>query len=180
MARFEPSIDQFFPNIRQVLFLRTKQIHTLASGDLSVEVVLFRDLSDRDQAVGGNLSGRHSGHYRESSISLNIGKETIVRILIGVMDRIHNVLVDSGSGRDQVSDRRLAHLTTETVLVFSRSLHDLGERGELLDLDNVEKIRSGELEMRAKVITDRSPSLFHLGIEDVYTGRNLESAEYTL
>lgn len=122
----------------------------------------------------------------------------IKRTLIGEMNGVHNVSVDSDGRGDDGSDARPADLASEGVLPDSTVGENLVERFQLLDpeikkeakgkievsekkgeakgrrgdeLDDVEEIGSRHGEVRADVVGDGKPSLLHLGLEDVWKTR---------
>ena len=81
MTRLHSTINEFLPNIRKVLFPRTKHIDTLTARNLGVEVVLLRDGTDNDELLWGNLTARNSGNDGERAVPLDVGQESVVRIL---------------------------------------------------------------------------------------------------
>ena len=81
MAGFETGIDQFFPDMRQLIDPRTEQIHALAAGDFGVELVFFADLPQGNQHVGADFAAGDARHDRISAVFLHIGQKGIVGVL---------------------------------------------------------------------------------------------------
>ena len=71
-----------------------KQVFT--SSDLGVEVVLLRDLPERDELVGGDFSSSHARHNGERSVALDVGEEAGEREESG---RYEILEVESRTGR---------------------------------------------------------------------------------
>lgn len=125
VATFHTSIDQLRPDLQQVLLLGAEHINTLTSSDFAVQVEFLGHLTDGNQLVGRNLSTRHPGHHRESSIALDVGEETVVRILQLVELSIHDVSIVKA--RENGGDGGLAKFTTQRFGASSNRAHDLFE-----------------------------------------------------
>lgn len=103
VSRLEASIDEFFPDVGQIMSLRSEKVNSLASCHLGIQVPLLGDPGkrrtrvsatflfhipvskshsppDRDQTVGSDLSSSHTGNDRVGSVSLNIGEEFVVSL----------------------------------------------------------------------------------------------------
>jgi hypothetical protein len=62
VAALEPRIDELFPDVRQVVDARAEEVDALAAGDLGVEAVLLRDLTEDDQLLRRDLLARDADH----------------------------------------------------------------------------------------------------------------------
>ena len=81
MPAFETGINKFFPDFRQITYMGTEHIYSLATGELCIEIILFSNPAYCDQPVGSNFSSGYAGNHRIGASFLNIGKEAIVSIL---------------------------------------------------------------------------------------------------
>ena len=64
MARFESCIDQLAPDQGQLMDLRAQHIDALAAGDLGIEPILLRNLSDRDELLRRDFAGGDQWSFR--------------------------------------------------------------------------------------------------------------------
>ncbi len=96
MPGFKSGLHQRLPDLRQLLQRGTKQVNTLAAGDLAVQPVALCDLPDSNQPVGRYFPGGHSRNDGVRSVLLNIGKVAVVGVLQRQMRRFQQVFVPAG------------------------------------------------------------------------------------
>ena len=130
---------------------------------LCIKPVLLCNLSDYNQAFRSNLTSCNARDNRESAIALDVSQESIIGILILVVNGCHNVLVitvhnetgidikiyDSNSQtRQDATDGRLADFTPNGIFVDTRILHNLHEGSQVLDADDIEYVSARHSEVR--------------------------------
>ena len=64
MATFKANVDQFLPDIREILDLSPKQIDALPTRNLGVEAKFFRCFAQGDKLVRANFSTRDAWNDR--------------------------------------------------------------------------------------------------------------------
>ena len=160
MPALEAGRDQLFPDIRELMHLGTEEIDSLAAGDLGVEPVLLGDRSESDQLVGRDLAAGHPRHDAVETASLHVGQESVVGVLKGVVTGCRNALVPERS-----EDRRRCGLADLAAVTAAMVADQFLESANALDLDDLEQVLPGVLEMLAKIPLDRSPRSFEFGVE---------------
>ncbi|KAI6753308.1 hypothetical protein HG531_005477 [Fusarium graminearum] len=136
--RLHTTSDKLTPDVQQILLLGTKQVNTLSTCDLGVQVILLSNLAYDDKFVGSDFTTGYTRHHRVGSITLDVTQETVVCVLKTVGRLVHNVSVPQRS--HDAGHCGLAQLTTNSVLVISNLTHDLVHRLKALDHDNVEQV----------------------------------------
>src|SRR5690606_2394047 len=81
MSTFKTSSDQLFPNKRKVIKMRTEEVDTLSTCDLSVKAIFLSHLPYNDEFFRLNLSTWHPRHNRVGSSFLYICQKTIIAVL---------------------------------------------------------------------------------------------------
>ena len=81
VAALEAGVDQFFPDVRQLMHRRAEQVDALSAGDLRVQTVLLRHLAQDDELVRRDFAARHARHHGVSAAALDVGQEAIVGVL---------------------------------------------------------------------------------------------------
>ena len=91
-----------------------------------------------------------------------------------MMDWMHDVLIPE-CGQDAAYGR-LTDLASYRIPVHSDRVHHLDKRLKLLDLDNIEQVRTTEVEMRADIVADAVSRPCHLRFEQTGQKRHTASA----
>ena len=171
MPAFEAGRDQLLPDIRELMHLGAEEIDALSAGDLGVKAVLLRDRSERDQLVGCDLAAGHPRHDAVEPAALHVGQEPVVGVLQGVVTGRRNALVPEGG--ENRRRRWLADLAAVTAAVVADQLF---EGANAFDLDDLEQVLAGVLEVLAKIPLDRFPSSLELGVEQAGHERHATAA----
>jgi hypothetical protein len=116
VTALEASVDELLPNVGQVLDTSSEKIDSLSPSNLHVEIVLFGDLPECDELVGGDFAAGNSGDDWIEATPLNIGQESVVGILeCRVLLLEYEVVVHAGEDR---CDRWFANLAAVAKPVF--------------------------------------------------------------
>ncbi len=117
MTALEAGVDELLPDLRQVLHACAQKVDPLPARDLHIEVVFLGHRSECNEFVGRDLSTRNPGDDRIQPGALNIGQESVVRVLERfVLLLEHEVVVHAGEDR---RDGWLANLAAVAAPVFS-------------------------------------------------------------
>lgn len=105
-------------------------------------------MTDCDQTLRRHFATCDARDDGEGAVSLDVGKEAVVRVLQAVMAWLHDeVVVQRG---ENAGDGRLAQLAADGIGVGAGSAHDGSEVAQALDLDDLEKVDSRHLEVDAE------------------------------
>ena len=163
MATLKSRFYEFFPDGRQVLNFRAEQVNTLTACNLGIEIVFSRNDSQHDQLLRSDFSARHPRNNGVSSISLDIGHETIITILQRLMFWLQDILVPQpGKNRGHSRLADLASLAT-----ISTVLQDFSKGRESTGLDDRKQFCARVAEMLAQMIIDHFSSGLHSRLENV-------------
>ena len=132
VSAFETGVDQLFPDQWQLMGLRAEQVDSLAAGDLGVQIILFTDLADGDQSVGGDFTAGYTRHDRISAVLLHVRHEVIVGVLQSGQRRFDNVVVPAGS-----QDGSRSGLTDITAFTFTMFGNQFFERANAVHAHQV-------------------------------------------
>src|SRR3984893_7982687 len=116
MPRLEAGGDQVGPDERQLMHLRTKQVDTLAAGDLGVEAELARDLAQDDQLFRRDLAAWNARYYGVCAVLLHVGEKVVIGVLERCMLAGEHELVPAGGQNG--GHGRHADVATQSAPVF--------------------------------------------------------------
>src|SRR5215813_15045585 len=81
MAAFKADIDQFLPDVREILDLSPKQIDALSPRNLGVEAKLLGRFAQRDKLLRGNFTTRDARNDRVQTATLHVRQKAVIGIL---------------------------------------------------------------------------------------------------
>jgi hypothetical protein len=140
MTTFHSGVYELSPDINEILLLRPEHVNALTPGDLAVEAVFLGHGSNGDQFICRDLAAGDSWNDRETAVPLDIGEEFVVGVLQVVETFVDDVWVEqAGENR---RNGGFAYFAANRGGICSYSLHDIGERLQLLDCDDVVEVRT--------------------------------------
>src|SRR5215510_6837749 len=135
MATFKADVDQFLPDIREILDLSAKQIDALPTCNLGVEAKFFSCFAQGDKLVRGNFTARDAWNDRVQAATLHVRQKAVVGILQRLVFGPHDMFVPQR--RQHGRNGRLANLAALASAVLS---NDVVKGRELFRLDNGEQL----------------------------------------
>ena len=135
VAGFESRLGQLAPDCRELFQARAEQVDTLAAGHLTVQLIAFGDLADRNQTVRRHLSRRHARHHRIGAVFLNIGEVAIVGVLKRQMRRLQQIFIPAGG--QYRGDQRFTDLAAVALSITGNQLFegaDMVDANQVIDL----------------------------------------------
>src|SRR6478735_4285335 len=81
MTGLHTTSNKLAPDVEKVLLLGTKQVDTLTTCDLGVEVVLLGNLANDHKLVRSNLTTGYTRDNRVGTVSLDVTQEAIIGLL---------------------------------------------------------------------------------------------------
>src|SRR4029453_8804121 len=167
LAGFEAGVNQFLPDVRQLLQAGTEHIDALATSDLGVQVVLFGDRCDDPETLGRDFTTGNARNHRVGAILLHVRQRAVVGVLQGTTAGIQDV---GGvlAGQDG-GDGRLADIATGTRAVLG---HDLLEGGQFQDADSVKQLLAGQADVLAQGLGNLDAGLLQFAFEELLQHRD--------
>lgn len=91
MPTLKTGINQFLPNLGQIIHMRTKHIYTLPPCYFSIKAIFFCHLANHNQFIRSNFTSGNTRHYGIGTTLLYISQIPIITILNSIL--LHNHFV---------------------------------------------------------------------------------------
>src|SRR5262249_49188224 len=171
VARLEAGVGQVLPDVRQLLDSRAEQVDPLRAGDLGVEAVLLRYVTEHDQLLRRDLAARHPRHDGIGAVFLQVGEEMVVGVLQRRMPGLQDHLVPA-----RREDRRRRRLADVAAPAFAVSRNQIAEGLDRIYFYEMKKLLARVGEVLAQVVGDGAPLLLELGVDDRFGERAAAAA----
>ena len=100
VAAFKAGVDQFFPDVGQILHLGAKHIDPLPAGNLGVETEFLGRFAQGDKLVRRDFATRDARNDRVQSATLHVRQEAVVGVLQRLMLGLHDLFVPQAARID--------------------------------------------------------------------------------
>jgi len=162
MTGFKTSGDEFFPNIWELFLACPKEVNSLATGNLGVEVPFLGNGADGDEFVGSDFSSGNSRDDGVGAVFLHVGEKAVIGVLKSNVVIFKDVFIPAG-GKD-AGDGRFADFAAVTFAVF---IQEFIKGVDLFHPDQAVEFLSGVGEVFTDVGIDVDAAFGKFAIEDL-------------
>ena len=172
MATFKTGVDQFLPDVRQLLHLSPEQIDALPARNLGVEAKFFRGFAQGDELVRRDFAAWDARNDRVQPATLHVRQKAIIGVLQRLMFGLHDSVRSTTTARIDVT----AGLQISQPCPVPYWAMHVVKRRELFRLDDGKQLGARIRKVFAQVLADRSASGLHGGVEQVGDERQAAAA----
>ncbi len=167
MAGFETSGHQLFPDFRQLMQLGTKQVDTLSTGNLGVQIIVAGNFTQHDEFFRGNFPPCNPRHNGVSTVFLHVAEEDIVGVLQTDVRVFQHVFVI-----ERRQNGTNSWLTDFTAVAFTVGFEHFSKGVKTFNTDNVSQFSAGVSKVFAQAVVDFHTQSSQLGVHHLLNQRS--------